>query len=100
MKLGILVTTDKHLDDVLGLAKAAVARGHEVLVFNMDVGTKLLGHDSFRQLCKTKGVTMSFCDHSAGREKVSKEGIPAEVVCGSQFNNANMMHDADRVINL
>jgi predicted peroxiredoxin len=100
MKLGILVTTDRHLEDVLGLAKAAVAKGHEVIVFNMDTGTKLLGNPEFRELCKTAGVNMSFCDHSAGIENVSKEGIPEEIVCGSQFNNANMMHDADRVINL
>jgi predicted peroxiredoxin len=100
MKLGILVTTDKHLDDVLGIAKAAVAKGHQVVMFNMDTGTKLLGNDDFRALCNTEGVSMSFCDHSAGLENVSKEGIPEEIVCGSQFNNANMMHDADKVINL
>ncbi|GAB4389603.1 MAG: hypothetical protein Kow0025_15980 [Thermodesulfovibrionales bacterium] len=100
MKLGILVTTDRHLDHVLGLAKAAISKGHEVIVFNMDAGTKLLGNDDFRQLCKTSGVRMAFCDHSASREKVEKEGIPAEIVCGSQFNNAVMMHDADKVINL
>ena len=100
MKLGILITTDKHLDDVVGLTDAAVSKGHEVIIFNMDTGTKLLGTDSFQQLCKKSGVTMAFCDHSAGIEKISKEGIPAEIVCGSQFNNANMMHDADRVINL
>lgn len=100
MKLGILVTTDRHKDDVIGIAKAAVAKGHEVIIFNMDAGTKLLGDDDFRQLCKTQGVTMSFCDHSSQKENVSKEGIPEEIVCGSQFNNANMMHDADRVINL
>lgn len=100
MKLGILVTTDRHVADVLGLAKAAVAKGHEVIVFNMDAGTKLLGNPEFRELCKTSGVRMSFCDHSAGRENVEKEGIPEEIVCGSQFNNAVMMHDADKVINL
>lgn len=100
MKLGILVTTDRHKADVVGLAKAAVAKGHEVIVFNMDAGTKLLGDDDFRQLCKTQGVSMSFCDHSATHENVSKEGIPEQIVCGSQFNNANMMHDADKVINL
>ena len=100
MKLGILVTTDRHLDHVLGLAKAAVAKGHEVMMFNMDAGTRLLGNPDFRALCTTKGVSMSFCDHSAGHENVSKEGLPAEIVCGSQFNNANMMHDADKVINL
>jgi predicted peroxiredoxin len=100
MKLGILVTTNKHLEDVIGLTKAAVSKGHEVIIFNMDEGTKLLENDSFKELCKTKGVSMSFCDHSAQKLAVSKEGIPEEIVCGSQFNNATMMHDADRVINL
>lgn len=100
MKLGILVITDRHLDDVLGLTKAAVSKGHEVVIFNMDVGTKLLGDDSFRQLCNTSGVTMAFCDHSTQKENVSKEGIPEKIVCGSQFNNATMMHEADRVISL
>jgi predicted peroxiredoxin len=100
MKLGILVTTDRHAKDVLGLAKAAVSKGHEVTVFNMDAGTKLFQDPSFAKLCEMKGVKMSFCDHSAKREKVATEGIPQEIVCGSQFNNAVMMHDADRVINL
>jgi predicted peroxiredoxin len=100
MKLGILITTDRHVDDAVGITKAAMAKGHEVILFNMDAGTKLLGNPAFTELCKTGGVKMAFCDHSAQREKVSKEGIPEEVVCGSQFNNAVMMHDADKVINL
>ncbi len=100
MKLGILVTTDRHLEDVLGLTDAAISKGHEVIIFSMDDGTKLIGNESFNALCKREGVSMSFCDHSAKGLDVSTEGIPEDIVCGSQFNNANMMHDADRVINL
>lgn len=98
MKLGILVNTDRHLADVVGITKAAIAKGHEVILFNMDDGTKLLGTPEFRELCATKGVSMSFCDHSAKHLGVATEGIPQEIVCGSQYNNAVMMHDADRVI--
>ena len=98
MKLGIFVNTDRHLEHVVGLVKAALAKGHEVIMFNMDDGTKLLGTPEFAALCKTKGVTMSFCDHSAKGLKVATEGLPAEIVCGSQFNNAGMNHNADRVI--
>jgi hypothetical protein len=29
---------------------------------------------------------------------VTSEGLPSEIVCGSQYNNAVMQHDADRVI--
>lgn len=98
MKLGIFVNTDRHKEHVLGIVNAAVAKGHEVVIFNMDDGSKLLSEDSFRALCKAKGVSMSFCDHSALQLGVSKEGIPADIICGSQFNNASMNHDADRVI--
>lgn len=98
MKLGILVNTDRHLEDVLGITNSAVSKGHEVIIFVMDDGTRLLGNPAFTGLCRTKGVSMSFCDHSAKGLGVSTEGIPQEVVCGSQYNNALMVNDADRVI--
>lgn len=98
MKLGIFVNTDRHLADVLGITKAALSKGHEVILFNMDGGTKFLGNQDFAALCKTKGVTMSFCDHSAKSKNVATEGLPPEMVCGSQYNNAVMVNTADRVI--
>lgn len=98
MKLGILANTDKNLQHILGITKAAVDRGHEVTIFNMDDGARLLSEPAFRALCSTKGVSMSFCDHSTHVLNVSKEGIPDEIVCGSQYNNAVMNHDADKVI--
>jgi predicted peroxiredoxin len=98
MKLGILVTTDKYLDAITGITKSAIAKGHTVLIFNMDEGTKLLTNPSFTALSKTQGVSMSFCDHSAKHVNVSTEGIPGEIACGSQFDNANMNHEADKVI--
>lgn len=98
MKLGILVNTDKNLDTVQGITKAALAKGHQVILFNMDGGTKIVGTPAFAELCRTKGVTVSFCDHSAKHIGASTEGLPPEIVCGSQYNNAAMQHDADRVI--
>lgn len=98
MKLGILVNTDRHLDHVTGLVRAALAKRHEVLIFNMDDGTKLLATPEFSELCKMEGVTMSFCDHSAKHMGVATAGLPEEIVCGSQYNNAVMNHDADRLI--
>ncbi len=98
MNLGILVNTDKNLDSILGITKSALAKGHTVSIFSMDAGTKLLGNPSFTSLCKTEGVKMAFCDHSAKHLNSPTEGLPAEIVCGSQFDNANMNHDADKVI--
>ena len=100
MNLGILVTTDRHKDAVLGLTEAAISKGHKVSIFSMDAGNKLLLEDDFMALCGHEGVKMSFCDHSAKMQKISTESIPDEIICGSQFNNANMMHDVDKVINL
>jgi len=98
MKLGILVTTDKYLDAITGITKSAISKGHTVSIFNMDEGTKLLANPAFTVLCKTQGVTMSYCDHSAKHVNVSTEGVPSEISCGSQFDNANMNHESDKVI--
>jgi predicted peroxiredoxin len=98
MKLGILVNTNKHLDDVLGITSAAVAKGHTVNIFIMDDGTRLLLDDSFTALCKTEGVKMSFCDHSASGLGTKPDELTEEIACGSQFDNATMNHDSDKVI--
>lgn len=98
MKLGIFVNTNKNLEAVLGITKAALAKGHTVALFNMDDGTKLVGTPAYTELCKMKGVTVGFCDHSAKHMGVTSEGFPKEIVCGSQYNNAVMQHEADRVI--
>jgi predicted peroxiredoxin len=98
MKLGILVNTDKHLRDIIALAQAAVSKGHEVSLFTMDVGTRLLGNPAYTGLCKLAGVTMSVCEHSAKGHEVSVAGLPREIVFGSQYHNAVMVHGADRMI--
>lgn len=98
MKLGILVNTDRHANDVVGLTKAAVSKGHEVIIFMMDSGNKLLSNTSVTGLCHEAGVSMAFCDHSVHKLGLSKEGVPGKIGCGSQFDNANMNSQADRVI--
>ncbi len=98
MKLGILVNTEKHLDDIIGITRAALKKGHEVIIFAMDAGTRLLERQEFSDLSREEGVSMSFCDHSAKHVGAKTEGLGSEIVCGSQYNNAQMMHNADRVI--
>ena len=98
MKLGILVNTDRHAEDLAGITTAALAGGHEVIVFFMDDGVKLLANADVTGLCENPGVEMSYCDYSIQRTGVSKDGVPDKITCGSQFNNASMNHDSDRVI--
>ncbi|MBZ0156728.1 MAG: hypothetical protein K8I29_11050 [Alphaproteobacteria bacterium] len=98
MRLGILVNTDKNLKHIIGITNAAVKNGHEVMLFAMDDGVRLLHEPAFRELHLSQRVSLSFCDYSAHVARVSTESIPAGILCGSQYNNAVMNHDADRVI--
>ena len=98
MKLGILVNTARHLDDVIGLTEAAIAKGREVFIFAMDEGTRLLDDGRFASLACVAGVTMSVCEHSAKSQHVNIEHLAPQIRCGSQLNNATMVHAADRVI--
>lgn len=96
--LGILVNTDRHLRHIRGFTRAALARGHEVSVFLMDAGTRLLQDVSLLDLASLPGVTLSLCDHSARKHGIALEALPSAVVCGSQLNNAMMNHEAERLI--
>ena len=98
MKLGILVNTDRHSRHLTGVVRAALSKGHEVIIFFMDSGVKLLSDSEVSGLCQHPGVSMSFCDYTTQKNGISKEGICGDIVCGSQYNNAMMNHEADRVI--
>ncbi|MBE0429882.1 MAG: DsrE family protein [Thermoleophilia bacterium] len=90
--LGILVNSDKYRDEVLGVVQAAKKAGHDVKIFIMDDGV-LLGNE----LCGDIGTDaeVAYCDHSA-QPKGIKEIKGA--LAGSQFQNATMMHEADKVV--
>lgn len=98
MKLGILLNTARHLDDVAGITRAALAKHHQVMIFTMDEGTRLLENPILVSLAGLEGVSLSACDHSARIYGVNVEGLSPKIVCGSQLHNAMMNHNADRVI--
>ncbi|MFH1603665.1 MAG: DsrE family protein [Pseudomonadota bacterium] len=98
MKLGMLVNTAKHADDVIGICRAALAAKHEVIIFAMDEGTRLLENAAFVSLAELDGVSMSLCDHSAKMLGAKTEGLSPKIACASQLSNAMMNHNADRVI--
>ncbi|HEB79375.1 MAG TPA: hypothetical protein ENI79_02725 [Rhodospirillales bacterium] len=98
MKLGILVNTDKHLGHIRGLAAAAAAKDHEVMIFAMDQGVRLLENASFSELAERGGVSITICDHSAEMQGVATEGISKAITCSGQFENAMMVNKADKLI--
>jgi predicted peroxiredoxin len=98
MMLGIIVNTDRHMIHLAGIARASQAKGHEVNIFLTDAGTGLLHDPAMRDLALLQGVTISYCLQSAKRIGIAQDGIPPEIVAGSQVNNAIMNHHADKVI--
>ncbi len=98
MKLGILINTERHLEAITGMTRAALAKGHEVFLFTMDDGTRLLANADYTALSQLPGVNMSFCQESATHKGVSFDALPAQIAAGSQLQNAMMAQKADRVI--
>ena len=98
MKLAILVTTDRFLSAIVGLTRAALKKGDEVTLFSMDDGSRLLSDPSYAGLSQEDGVKMAFCEHNAKVMGLKIEGLPGEIVSGSQYDNAAMSHEADKVL--
>ncbi len=98
MKIGILVNTDEYADAVTGIVRAALIRGHQAIIFAMDVGTRLLENPEFTALAELEGVTMSYCDHSSQEFAVNTEGLNPAIERSSQYSNAEMNHYADKVL--
>jgi predicted peroxiredoxin len=98
VKLGILVNTDRHLEHIVGITQAASQKDHEITIFSMDEGTHLLHNPRFTDLSGLDGVRMSLCRHSAEEHNIELDDIPEDMSRGSQFDNAVMNHEADRII--
>ena len=98
MKLGILINTARHAKEIIGLTRAAASKGYEVILFMMDEGVRLLRNVSITNLHKIPGVSLGFCQYSTDVIGVSTKGLAKEVVAGSQYDNAVMTREADRVI--
>jgi len=98
MKLGILVNSKKHLPAITGIVRVAAARGNRITLFAMDEGTRLLEEADYVALADLEGVSMSFCEHSAVELSVNTGGLSDAIESSSQYSNAAMNHDADKVL--
>jgi hypothetical protein len=98
MTIGILVTTDRHRDDIIGITEAAIRRGHRVIIFFMDKGCWLIKDAEITGLCSSGSVSMSICDLNRRQIGIADVDVPAGIVCGSQYDNAVMNRESDKVI--
>ncbi|UCG78725.1 MAG: hypothetical protein JSV21_02495 [Nitrospirota bacterium] len=100
MKLGIMINSDKNLKAITGIALEAVKRGHQVELFVMDEGTRLLESEEFIKLVESDGLKMTYCKYNVEGLGVNIRGLPAKIISGSQYNNAGMIHSSDKLIML
>jgi len=96
-KLGILVSSDKHLDYVIELATAAQRKGKNIQIFFTGKGVFLTQNHEFEQLVgKAK---LSVCDVSfrANGLKGDVPGIGFKDFA-TQARNAEMIEECDRYV--
>ncbi len=98
MKLGILVNTNRHKETLIGIVNEAIKRGHKVILFFMDEGCLLLRDEEILSLRKLEHVSLSVCDLNRRKIGIKDEEILEGIPCGSQYDNAVMNKEADKVI--
>ena len=97
MKLGILLTTDpthENTNTVVDLSRTAKTAGMDVSIFLMHNGVHNLTHAPFLELTDA-GVEISLCAHNAGQRGVEKMD---NVLFGSQYDLAQIVHECDRFL--
>ena len=94
--LGIMVTKYANLEHISGVTKAARKAGHPVTIFMTDEGVKFTRDPKFLELLAIDGVECSVCDHSC--ERIGLREKTEGISYGSQYNNAGMLHDSERVL--
>ena len=70
-KLGILVTSDRHFDHVLGVTEAAVKAGREVTIFFTGESVKLTTHPKFGRLPELAQVDLCEVSYQANGPKAT-----------------------------
>lgn len=97
-KLGIFLSTSPEHENthtVIQLTEAALAQGRAVDIFIMCDGVHNAVLPEFEGLVE-KGARVVLCSHNLAQRQRPK--IEGAVVCGSQYDHAQFVHDVDRYV--
>lgn len=94
--LGILITKHANLEHIAGATRAARKAGHPVAIFLNDEGVKFTKDPKFLELLNVEGVDITVCEHSC--ERIGLHDKTGGISYGSQYNNAGMLHDSERLL--
>jgi peroxiredoxin family protein len=96
-KLGIFVSSDQHLDHLLGISKAAKNAGKEVIVFLTNRGVLLTKHEKFPEI--EGWAQVSLCNVNFEAFKLEKPiPVVADKDFATQARHGMMIEDVDRYI--
>ena len=95
--LGILVTSDKHLDHVVGVTEAAVRAGKRVRIFFTGRGVRLTGAKIFARLPEIAHVDLCEVSYRSNGLEGDVAGLNFKNFA-TQAKNAEMIEDSDRYL--
>lgn len=101
--LGIFVTNPTQMRHVMGVTKAAVAKGSKVKVFFSWWGTKLTTTAEFPELCAMENVDVSICADSYKKSGFDVDVVPEGLTkdkMGTQAQHGAIIEDYDCYLTL
>jgi peroxiredoxin family protein len=96
MQLGIVATRDQFGARLVGLASAAAARGWSCRCFLTDRGVMHIHSAPFLALARSGKIRVDVCEYSW--ERYGDGSHPDGVTMSSQYQNAELAHQCDKVI--
>ncbi len=96
MQLGIVASHESAGPHLEGLAAAAAGRGWSCRCFLTDSGVRLAGSARLLELARSGAVRLDVCEHSW--EHFGGGDAPEGARMGTQFQNAELVRECDRVI--
>lgn len=101
MQLGIVMTDERYLSQVVGLLDAAHARGWQTVCFLTDTGVNVLRHAECIERAKARPNSVTLCEHSVEKHAAGAIDLAALadfVVVGGQYQNAELARKCDKVL--
>ena len=96
-KLGILVSSNRHLDKIIKLCEAAEAKDVEVIIFLTHFGTLLTQDPRFAELEGKAHMSLCSVAFESHGLKPPVKGIDVKGF-GTQAENAEMIEKCDRYV--
>jgi sulfur relay (sulfurtransferase) complex TusBCD TusD component (DsrE family) len=100
MRIGVVITDDKYINDAAGLLEAASLKGFETECFLSDRGVLLLNFNNFTDFVNKINCKVAVCEYSIERlgETKNIEKFKDKMTMGGQYHDAELVSRSDRVI--